>query len=78
LLANQLSFTTEDFSAADYRLAKRRKAVLIDLKPLSEAEDILFIYENRLGECNGICRGIELGLHQRYLYNCWAQGVVRM
>lgn len=64
-----LAFTVQDFTAEDYRLAQLRKAVLTELKPQFEAADLLLIYENRLGEANGISRAIELGLHRRYLYH---------
>lgn len=68
LQANGLTFTTQDFTAADYQLAQQRKAVLTALKEAFLAEDLQFIYDNRMGEANGISRGVELGLHRRYLY----------
>ncbi len=68
LQANGLAFETQDFTEDDYRLALLRKQVLAELKPQFEAEDILFIYENRLGDANGISAAIEMGLHKRYLY----------
>lgn len=69
LQALDLAFTVQDFTADDYRLAQLRKQVLADLKPQFEAENLLFIYENRLGEANGISRAVELQLHRRYLYH---------
>ena len=42
--------------------------MLTELQAASADEDLLFIYENRMGEVNGISRGIELGLQRRYLY----------
>ncbi len=50
------------------KLALRRKQVLADLKLLFEVEGNLFIYENRLGDAEGISQAIEQGLHARYLY----------
>ncbi len=69
LLANDLPFHTWDLTSRDYALALRRKEVLLDLKPQFEAEGILFIYENRMGDAEGIRQAIEDGLHGRYLYH---------
>jgi cyclopropane fatty-acyl-phospholipid synthase-like methyltransferase len=66
---NGLSFTAHDLTQADYDLAQRRKTVLAELKPQFEAEDALFIYENRLGDAKGVSQAIEDGLHARYLYH---------
>lgn len=74
LQANGLTFTTQDFTEEDYRLAQLRKQVLTELQAAFIDEDILFIYENRMGEANGISQGIELGLHRRYLYRTCAHG----
>ena len=68
LQANQLAFTTQDFTAEDCRMAQQRKASLETLKPQFEAEAMQFIYANRIGECHGIGQGCELGLHRRYFY----------
>ena len=72
LQANGLTFTAQDFTAEDYRLAQIRKQMLTEFQAAFADEDLLFIYEfiyeNRMGEVNGISRGIELGLHRRYLY----------
>jgi cyclopropane fatty-acyl-phospholipid synthase-like methyltransferase len=68
LKANRLSFCTTDLTPQDYALALRRKAVLAELKPQFEAEEIMFIYENRLGDAQGVAQAIEQGLHARYLY----------
>ena len=68
LQANQLAFTTQDFTAEDYRLAQLRKRVLTELKAALADDGLQFIYENRMGEANGISRAVELGLHRRYLY----------
>lgn len=68
LHANGLAFVTLDFTADEYRLATLRKNVLNGLRAQFEAEDNLFLYENRLGDANGISQAIQEGLHRRYLY----------
>jgi len=74
LQANHLAFRTWDLTRQDYDLAQRRKAVLEDLKAEFEAEGNLFIFQNRLGDANGISQAIEEGLHARYLYHCRTPG----
>jgi hypothetical protein len=69
LTANDLTFRTWDLTHQDYQLAQRRKEVLMELRPQFEAEGTLFIYENRLGDAEGIRQAIEDGLHARYLYH---------
>lgn len=71
LRANRLSFTTREFTAEDGRLARLRKQVLTEMQPQFEAEEVLFIHENRMGDACGISDAIERGLHRRYLYVCW-------
>jgi cyclopropane fatty-acyl-phospholipid synthase-like methyltransferase len=68
LLENDLPFHTYDLTRQDYKLAQRRKEVLADLKLQFEAEGTEFIYENRMGDAEGISQAIEEGLHTRYLY----------
>lgn len=68
LQANGLPFLTLNFTADEYRLATLRKSVLTNLRAQFEAEDNLILYENRLGDANGISEAIEEGLHRRYLY----------
>lgn len=68
LAANNLAFTTWDLTRQEYELALRRKAVLAELKDRFAAEGNLFIYENRLGDANGISQACEDGLQARYLY----------
>lgn len=68
LSANHMSFVAQDLTADEYRLALLRRSVLADLRAQFEAEGNLFIYENRLGDANGIAAAIEEGLHRRYLY----------
>ncbi len=69
LSANGLRFTTQDFTQQDYALAVQRKAVLDELRPQFEAEDIMFIWENRYGDALGVRQAIDEGLHARYLYS---------
>jgi ubiquinone/menaquinone biosynthesis C-methylase UbiE len=71
LNANGLRFAAQDFTAEDYRLAQLRRQVLADLRPFFEAEDLLFVYENRMGDANGVSAAIEEGLQRRYLYLAW-------
>ncbi len=71
LQANDLEYQALDLTRQDYELARRRKLVLAGLKPQFEAEGNLFIYENRLGDANGISQAIEEGLHARYLYRAF-------
>jgi cyclopropane fatty-acyl-phospholipid synthase-like methyltransferase len=68
LKANRLSFCTTDLTQQDYALAVKRKECLLELKPQFEAEGNMFIYENRLGDANGVVQAVEQGLHARYLY----------
>jgi cyclopropane fatty-acyl-phospholipid synthase-like methyltransferase len=68
LKANRLSFCASDLTPQGYALALRRKAVLHEMKPQFETEGIRFIYENRLGDAQGVAGAIEQGLHVRYLY----------
>jgi cyclopropane fatty-acyl-phospholipid synthase-like methyltransferase len=72
LRANDLAFRTWDLTKQDYLLAQRRKQILQELKPQFEAEGLMFIYENRMGDALGVSQAIEEGLHARYLYLCSA------
>jgi ubiquinone/menaquinone biosynthesis C-methylase UbiE len=69
LRENDLNFCTRDLTHQEYQLAKLRKEVLLELKSQFEAEATLFIYENRLGDAEGVRQAIEDGLHARYLYH---------
>ncbi len=69
LRANDLPFHTWDLTRQDYALAQRRKQVLTELKPQFESEGLLFIYENRMGDAEGISQAVEEGLQARYLYH---------
>ncbi len=68
LIANGMTFTVQDFTDDDYRLALLRKSVLTDLRSRFEAEDLMFVYDNRMGDANGVGAAIDEGLHRRYLY----------
>ncbi len=68
LQANGRTFETQEFTADDYRLALLRKQVLAELKPQFEAEDIMFIYDNRMGDANGVSQACKMDLQRRYLY----------
>lgn len=77
LQASGLVFTTLDFTAEEYRLAQLRKQLLTELAADFQAEGIMFIYENRMGEAEGISRAIERKLHRRYLYCAGVQHPIR-
>jgi|WetSurMetagenome_2_1015567.scaffolds.fasta_scaffold43020_3 SAM-dependent methyltransferase len=77
LRANGLAFRTWDLTTRDYLLAQRRKEVLTELRPQFEAEGLMFIYENRMGDAMGVCQAVEEGLHARYLYYVHAPGGMR-
>ena len=68
LTANGLRFTTLDPTAEDESLADLREAVLDDLRPQVEEQDLMFVYENRTGDARGTAKAIAAGLHRRYLY----------
>lgn len=74
LRANSLAFQTWDLTKQDYLLAQRRKEVLQDLIPQFEAEGLMFIHENRMGDALGVCQAVEEGLHARYLYRVRVPG----
>lgn len=69
LTANGLRYTAIDLTDKDYELAKTRKRVLSELREQFVEEDIMFIYENRMGDAEGIINAIEDGLHKRFLYS---------
>jgi ubiquinone/menaquinone biosynthesis C-methylase UbiE len=74
LKANNLTFRTWDLTCQEYELAVCRKTVLAEMKPQFESEGTLFIYENRLGDAEGIRQAIDEGLHARYLYHVQIAG----
>ena len=65
--AHGLVFSSQDWTAADCRLARSRRRILEELEPQVRTEGLGFVYENRLGEAHGIAQGCDLGLHRRYL-----------
>lgn len=67
--ANGLMFQTWDLTCQDDALARRRKEVLTELKSQFEADQAMFIYENRMGDAEGVSQAIAAGLHARYLYH---------
>jgi SAM-dependent methyltransferase len=68
LRENGMHFQAWDFTASDYTLAKRKAAILENLRDAFEAEGNLFLYDNRMGETLGILDAIEAQMHARYLY----------
>ncbi|MFN8530132.1 MAG: class I SAM-dependent methyltransferase [Anaerolineae bacterium] len=70
LTANGFTFSTQDFTQRDYDLAQRRKTVLTEMRAQFEAEDLMFVWDNRMGDANGVSSAVEDGLHRRYLYVC--------
>ena len=67
LRASGLEFHSQDWTEADCRLARSRKQILEELEHQFRAEGLGFVYENRMGEAQGIAQGCDLGLHRRYL-----------
>lgn len=63
-----LAYQAADFTDADYRHAQLKRAVLLQLHPQFVVEDTLFLYDNRLGEADGVIAAIEACAHARYLY----------
>jgi cyclopropane fatty-acyl-phospholipid synthase-like methyltransferase len=63
-----LSYRAHDFTVDDYRHARLKRAVLLDLRPQFEAEDTMFLFDNRMGEAEGVIAAVEAGAHARYLY----------
>ena len=66
--ANGLRYEAEDLTAADLAHARLRQAILPELAAAFAAEGNGFIYDNRLGEANGVTNAIAAGTHRRYLY----------
>lgn len=63
-----LTYRARDFTVDDLRHAHLKRAVLLELRPQFEAEDTMFLYDNRMGEAEGVIAAIEAGAHARYLY----------
>lgn len=62
------AFETWDVTDADVYHARRKRAVLEELRSVFAAEGTLALYENRLGEANGVLDAWAAGCHARYLY----------
>lgn len=62
------AFETWDFTAADVRHAHRKRAILAALAAAFAAEDKLPLFENRMGEAEGVLAAFAAGCHARYLY----------
>lgn len=58
-----LAYQVSDLSAANAAHWEKKKAALLELAPHFAAEGNLFLYKNRMAECEG-----GLGAMQRYLY----------
>lgn len=63
-----LAYRSLDFTAADLQHARLKRAILLALRPWFEAEDNMFLYDNRLGEAEGVIAAGAAGVHARYLY----------
>lgn len=61
-------FDCHDLTSRDYQLARKRRAFLQQHADEFRQEGITFIYENRMGDSEGIIKAIEAGLHRRFLY----------
>lgn len=68
LIAGGFTVTARDVTRQDYEIAQRRKAVLTDLRARFERENLQFIWENRMGDANGVIQAVEEGMHVRCLY----------
>jgi len=68
LEARGLAFHTQDMTSAECRLAGVRRAALEELEAAFEADGLRFVWENRMGEAQGIAQGCALRLFRRYLY----------
>jgi hypothetical protein len=63
-----LRYEAVDYTLADLAHARRRQELLPALADSFAAEGNQFIYDNRLGEANGVADAIAAGTHRRYLY----------
>ena len=63
-----VSFCTWDLTEEDRQHALLKKVVAADLRAAWEAEGNAFLYQNRLGEAEGVLSAIAAGAHKRYLY----------
>lgn len=63
-----LAYQVMDFTVADLQHAQLKRTVLLDLQPQFAAEGNTFLYDNRMGEAEGVIAAIAAGAHARYLY----------
>ena len=63
-----LAYQVLDFTAADFDHARRKEQIAERLRPQFESEGNLFLYENHIGEAQGVQRACNAGAHGRYLY----------
>lgn len=63
-----LAYQVMDFTSADLIHAQLKRAVLLDLQAQFAAEGNTFLYDNRMGEAEGVIAAIAAGAHARYLY----------
>jgi ubiquinone/menaquinone biosynthesis C-methylase UbiE len=61
-------FDYTDLTIQEHELARKRKAFLEIHKDEFEAENINFVYNNRIGDSTGFLHALEDGLHRRFLY----------
>jgi hypothetical protein len=67
--AQKKTIPPSDLNRQDCELMRLRKEVLTDPKLQFEDEEAIFIYGNRMGDVEGICKAIVDGLHARYPYH---------
>lgn len=63
-----MAYRAWDATEDDARHARLKLHVLNDLREEFEREGTLFLYENRLGEANGVLEAIEADCLRRYLF----------
>lgn len=69
LQAHSLAYTALDVTAQDYAHAREKRRLLEEMHAAFEAEGMLWLLENRLGEACGVAAAFEAGAHARYLYH---------
>ncbi|MGE5603882.1 MAG: class I SAM-dependent methyltransferase [Nitrososphaerales archaeon] len=72
LRANGLAYRWWDFTEADYRNARRKKAIIEALRPAYETEEDRVLCEGAMGEAEGVIAAHEAGAHARHLFLAWA------
>jgi ubiquinone/menaquinone biosynthesis C-methylase UbiE len=64
----RLAYRTWDYTAKDLDHARRKEKIVQALHAQFEAEGNLMLYNNHLGEAQGIQQACAAGAHARYLY----------